>query len=123
MSRVHEEKAILFGECIWDADEVDPKRVTDLIDRGNRAVPGSGWQVHYALFSRAGFSEATRALATEQGVRLVDLATMDADLKAAFPPPEEESDTAGEGETGEGEGEQTEGGQAGEAEEGPAGEG
>ena len=44
---------------------------------------GAGWRVHYAFFARAGFTEAAQAEARSVGARLVDLATLDADLRDA----------------------------------------
>lgn len=117
-----EEKAILFGECIWGASEIDPLVVADLVEKGKRVVPGSGWQVHHAVFSRVGFSEATRALAAEQGVRLVDLATMDADLRAAYLSAEEEEEEEQAKAREAGEERADEGPAEGEAEEGQSGE-
>ena len=44
-------------------------------ERSPRVVPddGDGWTIHYRLFARAGFTEATQAMAAEHGVRLIDL--------------------------------------------------
>ncbi len=36
-----------------------------------------GWQVQYALFSREGFTEATKDMAQELGVRLITIADME----------------------------------------------
>jgi hypothetical protein len=43
-----------------------------------------GWQVHYVFFARAGFTGAARAEAEAVGARLVDLETLDADLRQAL---------------------------------------
>lgn len=58
----------------WPASE-GRNVLTGLMARAPRVVPdqGEGWTVHHALFVRAGFTEATRALAAEEGVLLVDL--------------------------------------------------
>jgi hypothetical protein len=39
------------------------------------------WQVHSAFFARAGFTDAARAEAESLGGLLVDLETLDADLR------------------------------------------
>ena len=54
-----------------------PKVLKDL------PVEGEGWQVHYAFFARAGFTDAARAEGESVGAQLVDLGTLDMDLKAA----------------------------------------
>ena len=44
---------------------------------------GAGWKIQYAFFARAGFTEAAEAEARSVGAQLVDLATLDADLRQA----------------------------------------
>ncbi len=73
------EKAILLGECKWGVDPVGRGVVRELMDKTAKVIPGEDWQVHYALFARAGFSEAARL--EGQAALLVDLATMDADFE------------------------------------------
>ncbi len=70
---------ILLGECKWAAGSVGRQVVRDLIGRKTihtlEALPnkGAGWTVHYALFARAGFTDAAvKALSAENGF-LVDL--------------------------------------------------
>jgi AAA+ ATPase superfamily predicted ATPase len=69
------EKQILLGEAKWGTDAVRRNVLTGLMDKAPKVVPekGEGWTVHYALFARAGFTEATRALAAEEDVQLIDL--------------------------------------------------
>jgi AAA+ ATPase superfamily predicted ATPase len=98
-----QEQAVLLAECRWDTEAVGPSVIAGLIGKAPHVVPGDGWQVNYTVFARAGFSEAAREMAAEQGVQLVDLATMDADLRTAFVPVEEEEEE-GEAEEGESEG-------------------
>ena len=43
---------------------------------------GAGWQVHYAFFARAGFTDAAQAEAELAGAQRVDLEMLDA--QAAF---------------------------------------
>jgi AAA+ ATPase superfamily predicted ATPase len=80
-----EQKHILLGEAKWGTDPVGRSVLTDLLGKTPKVVPegGAGWTVHYALFARAGFTEATQSLAAEQGVRLVDLAELGRGLGAA----------------------------------------
>ena len=42
-----------------------------------------GWQTEYALFSRGGFTDATRQTAKEMGARLVDLPQLERTLVMA----------------------------------------
>jgi len=51
------------------------------LDKTPHVVPDSDWQVHYVFFSRAGFTDAARDEGNSAGARLVDLATLDADLR------------------------------------------
>jgi len=76
------QKAILLGEGKWGADPVGRKVLTGLVAKTSLTVPdrGQGWRVYYALFSRAGFTRATRDEATMIGAILVDLAQLDHDL-------------------------------------------
>jgi uncharacterized protein len=77
---------ILLGECKWGVEKVSRQIVRDLIDRkaprlrSDLAVEGEGWTFHYALFSRAGFTEAAVAEMTAQNGLLVDLQTLDEGL-------------------------------------------
>jgi AAA+ ATPase superfamily predicted ATPase len=78
------EKAILLGECKWGVDTVGRSVVHELVDKAPRVVPGEGWQVHYVFFARAGFTDAARTEAEAVGARLVDLETLDTDLRKAL---------------------------------------
>ena len=79
-----QQKAILLGECKWGADAAGLDVLRDLIEVKSPKVlkdlpdGGTGWQVHYALFARAGFTEAVQTAAA--GVQLVDLAALEAGL-------------------------------------------
>ena len=79
-----QEKAILLGECKWGTHAVGRSVVRELVDKAPLVVPDKDWQVHYVLFSRAGFTEAARAEAEPVGAQLVDLTRLDADLKLAL---------------------------------------
>jgi hypothetical protein len=52
-----------------------------LIDKAPLAVPDSDWQVYYAFFARAGFTEAAIAEARLVNAQLVDLARLGQDLQ------------------------------------------
>jgi len=45
---------------------------------------GEEWQVHYAFFARAGFTDVARAEAGAMGVLLVDLEKLDVGLRRAL---------------------------------------
>ena len=75
-----QEKAILLGECKWGADRVRRVVVRELVAKTPHVLPDQDWQVHYAFFSRSGFTPAAQALAGAMGAQLVDLQTLDADL-------------------------------------------
>jgi len=79
-------KAILVGECKWGTDKVAREVAHDLFETKTpkllRLLPeeGKGWSVHYALFSRAGFTPAARDLAESARAILVDFGQLDRDL-------------------------------------------
>ncbi len=63
------------------------RTVRELIEQkrpeGLKRLPGGEWDVHYAFFSRAGFTDVASARAEESGALLVDLETLAAGLVAA----------------------------------------
>lgn len=73
------EKQLLLGECKWGDAPVSRNILTELIDLKSPKVladlpdGGTGWTVHYALFARQEFTEATQRLAAEKRVQLVTL--------------------------------------------------
>jgi uncharacterized protein len=80
---------ILLGECKWGTDTVDRKIVRELLDEKTPLVlqdlpdGGAGWHVHYAIFTRAGATDAARReLAAHAGL-LIDLERLYADLTVA----------------------------------------
>ncbi len=75
------EKAILLGECKWGIDVVRRSVVRELLEKAPKVIPGSDWQVHYAFFARAGFTDAARSEGEAVGAQLVDLTTLDRDLR------------------------------------------
>jgi AAA+ ATPase superfamily predicted ATPase len=78
---------ILLGECKWGADTVDRKIVRELIDKAPLILAdlpkgGANWQVHYAIFARAGVTPAARKeLAAHNGID-IDLVRLYQDLTA-----------------------------------------
>jgi uncharacterized protein len=80
------EKAISLGDTGWQSGTVEPVVIRELVEQKTpkvlKALPdeGQGWQVHYAFFARAGFTEAARVEATAVDALLVDLARLDCDL-------------------------------------------
>jgi AAA+ ATPase superfamily predicted ATPase len=77
------DKAILLGECKWGGNAVGRPAVRELIAKAPKVIPGEDWQVHYAYFARAGFTDAARQEAQTVGALLVDLETLDKDLGQA----------------------------------------
>lgn len=75
-------KHILLGEAKWGTDAVGRKVLMELLDKTPKVVPdkGTGWTVHYALFARAGFTDAARDEADKYHVMLVDLERLGRDL-------------------------------------------
>lgn len=78
------DKAILLGECKWTTDAVGRGILTDLVETTPRVAPDTDWTAHYALFGRAGFTDAARVEAEAIDAQLVDLSTLDADLQRAL---------------------------------------
>ncbi len=78
------EQAILLGECKWGVKALGRSVVRELAAKASRVAPGDDWQVHYAFFARAGFTDAARAEAELLGAALVDLERLDVDLRQAL---------------------------------------
>ena len=68
-------RQILLGQANWTENSINRKIVRDLIAKTPLVVPGEGlnWQVHYAFFSRSGFTAAAVAEARAYKAILVDL--------------------------------------------------
>lgn len=75
------EKSILLGECKWGVDTVGRSVIRELVNKTEKVVPGEGWQVTYAYFARAGFTDAARQEAQTVGALLIDLEKLDSDLR------------------------------------------
>ncbi|MEM7537553.1 MAG: ATP-binding protein [Chloroflexota bacterium] len=75
------DKAILLGECKWSGEPVGLPVIRKLVTQVDKVVPDDSWTVYYAFFARAGFTEPARAEAQTHQAMLVDLATLDRDLR------------------------------------------
>ncbi len=66
------EDAVLFGECKWTARAVGTNILDDLKRKAHPLIQQGNWtHVHYALFSRSGFTSALESQARNEGVLLV----------------------------------------------------
>jgi len=80
------EKQLLLGEAKWRSDPIRKGIVLDLIKSKTvkllKQLPaeGDGWQIHYAFFSRSGFTEEARSVAEQYDAQLVTLARLATDL-------------------------------------------
>ncbi len=78
----HQSREILLGECKWGEGKVNRQVVRELIEQKGEKVRqelpnGEDYSFHYAIFARAGFTEAAAAeLSARQGL-LVDLVALD----------------------------------------------
>jgi uncharacterized protein len=78
----HQRREILLGECKWGEGAVNRQIVRELIKQKGPKVrqellDGDSWSLHYAVFARAGFTEAAAAeLSGRQGLA-IDLAALD----------------------------------------------
>jgi hypothetical protein len=78
------DKRLLIGEAKWGNKPVAREVLIDLVQRSQRMPQvAEGWPVQYALFARAGFTEATQELARELKVRLVDLENLEHALRSS----------------------------------------
>jgi hypothetical protein len=83
------DKQLLLGEAKWQTDRVSRRLLRELVEDKTLRVlatlpdEGKGWDVHYAFFARAGFTEEAGAFADKHAMRLVDLIVLDNTLLAA----------------------------------------
>lgn len=90
-------RSVVLGDCVWRDEPAGLAEIEGLLEKTSMlAKPGEDWTVYYALFSAAGWTDEARAKAeklatknakkrggqkwTPAGIRLVDLAEVDADL-------------------------------------------
>jgi hypothetical protein len=57
--------------------------IRELADKAPKVIPGERWQVYYVYFARAGFADVAREEAQTVGALLIDLETLDNDLRKA----------------------------------------
>ena len=78
------DKRLFIGEARWGDKPVAREVVASLLER-SRHVPqvAECWPVQYGVFARAGFTEAARAAAQAQQVRLVALEEIEQTLASA----------------------------------------
>jgi uncharacterized protein len=95
------EKSLILGSCQWRDEPAGPHSIQDLVEKTSTLVPKDEghWSVYYMGFASAGWSEHASEMANELanghhatpekaggdnwravGVRLLDLAQVDADL-------------------------------------------
>jgi AAA+ ATPase superfamily predicted ATPase len=78
---------ILLGESKWGQEKVNREQVCELLEqktiRLKKTLPdeGKGWEFHYAVFSRSGFTAAALKALHARGGLAIDLQRLDADLK------------------------------------------
>lgn len=70
------DQAILLGEARWTSRPMGADILQALMAKVERVVPDSNWAVHYALFSRSGFTAGLQEQAARSSVMLVDLAAV-----------------------------------------------
>ncbi len=78
-----DEHAILLGECKWTAGALGRSVVRGLMEKTAAVLPegAEGWKVHYAFFSREGFTAEAQAEMGNHPTLWVDLPTFDRGLQ------------------------------------------
>jgi len=67
-----EARVVLVGECKWSAKPVGTDVLAELRHKAQFLQREGFWdRVHYALFSRAGFTQALQETAVQEGVVLI----------------------------------------------------
>jgi AAA+ ATPase superfamily predicted ATPase len=89
------ESSMVLGDCYWQGPEDDLQAIEELMAKTTYIVPKKSdqWRIYYLLFSAKGWSDEARAKAQKiaetasrkrrwqfTGIRLLDLAELDADL-------------------------------------------
>lgn len=78
------EKSILLGECKWINSPIGITVIRELLDKAPLVVPAPDWKVHYAFFSKNGYSHEARSEAAKVNAQLIELAQVDQDLRLAL---------------------------------------
>jgi AAA+ ATPase superfamily predicted ATPase len=68
-----EQQTAFLGEARWTSRPLGASALAELRAKTSAVLPSSDWHVHYALFSRSGFTEQLRTQADNEGVWLVGL--------------------------------------------------
>lgn len=74
------DKRLLLGECKWGTEPIRRPVILDLFERAKKVIPADDWQVQYAFFGRAGFTDAAREEAETTRADLIDLGRLESDL-------------------------------------------
>lgn len=72
------EKTALLGEARWTSRPLSTQSLDELRAKRAAVLPEAGWQIHYALFSRSGFSEPLQQQAQTEPLLLVGLNELNA---------------------------------------------
>ena len=81
------EQQLLLGECKWGDAPVSRSALAELVEVKTPKVladlpnGSAGWTVHYALFARHAFTEATQLLAAQHQARLVTLTQIETEMQ------------------------------------------
>lgn len=91
-----DEKSLVLGDCYWQDTPMGPEAIAELMQHVSSIVPKDDemWRLYVTMFSSSGWTEEAQAQARDivvgtatsrrrwrfSGVRLLDLATIDADL-------------------------------------------
>ncbi|MFZ4663271.1 MAG: ATP-binding protein [Caldilineaceae bacterium] len=67
------EKTALLGEARWTSRPLSTQSLDELRAKSAAVLPEAGWHIHYALFSRSGFSESLQQQAQVEPLLLVGL--------------------------------------------------
>jgi AAA+ ATPase superfamily predicted ATPase len=67
------EKTALLGEARWTSRPLSTQSLDELRAKSAAVLPEAGWHIHYALFSRSGFSEPLQQQAQAEPLLLVGL--------------------------------------------------
>ena len=84
------QRAILLGESKWGTERVGPGLIRQLINEKTPKVlarlpeRGEDWAVHYAFFSRAGYTKAATTTAQPYPFMLITLEQMDEDFRTSI---------------------------------------
>lgn len=76
-------KQVLFGECKWSRQPVEPKVIDKLVAQSEKALPSKGnWQQGYILFSRAPLTRAARQHVSDLGAMVLSVEQLEAEMYA-----------------------------------------